>query len=199
MLAQVREAPVAIAGGRRVPGEAGIWIFVLGDMAIFALFFAAYMLDRSAAVDLYNASQATLNRMLGAINTLLLLCSSFLVVSGVHALRLNAQGIARNLLTGALVCGLGFGALKVLEYSEKLGQGITPYSNGFYMYYYMLTGIHLLHLTIGIVVLALMIAATRRRAGDAAPGMRFIECGASYWHMVDLLWIVLFPLLYFVR
>ncbi|MFA5938939.1 MAG: cytochrome c oxidase subunit 3 [Sinimarinibacterium sp.] len=181
-----------------LPGEVGIWVFVLGDMAIFALFFAAYMVDRSVAVELYNASQQALNRTFGVINTLLLLTSSLFVVSGVSALRAGRARVAQRLLLGAMLCGLGFAVAKVVEYGEKLGQDITPYTNGFYMYYFMLTGIHFLHLTIGMGVLVLMFRAARQRQ-VTDEGLAFVECGATYWHMVDLLWIVLFPLLYFVR
>jgi nitric oxide reductase NorE protein len=183
-----------------VPGEVGIWVFVLGDMTVFAALFAGFVYYRSASLDIYLQSQATLNQSFGAINTLLLLTSSWFVVMGTDAARRDAAALARRLFAVAFLCGAGFVAVKFFEYREKALAGLTPISNEFFSFYYMLTGLHLLHVLIGMVVLAVVF----RRAGSptgfrSASDVVFLECGASYWHMVDLLWIVLFPLLYLMK
>ncbi len=183
-----------------IPGEAGIWVFVLGDMTVFAALFAGFVFYRSAALDLYMQSQATLNQTFGAINTLLLLTSSWFVVMGTDAARRDAATLARRLFAAAFLCGAAFVAVKFFEYREKALAGLTPITNEFYSFYYMLTGLHLLHVLIGMVVLAVVV----RRAGSpggfrGASDVVFLECSASYWHMVDLLWIVLFPLLYLMK
>jgi len=180
-----------------VPGETGVWVFILGDMTVFAVFFATFIFYRSEDVALFNASQLQLNQNLGALNTLLLLTSSWFVVRGVNACRAGGAQSAPGLFGLALLCGLGFGALKTIEYSEKFQQGITPLTNDFFMYYFVFTGIHMIHVIIGCGLLLSMILHCRKHANDA--NMLLLEGGASFWHMVDLLWIVLFPLIYLVR
>ena len=190
-----------------VPGEVGIWVFILGDMLIFGLFFIVFVYYRGLNVDLYLESQATLNQNYGAINTLFLLASSWFVAMAVDDMRNKTVKLAPVFFPLAMLCGLGFGVVKIIEYSEKLSAGITITSNDFYMYYYIFTGLHFLHVLIGMGVLVFLwhrarLAAKHALTRDAAvidKDMVLIESGASYWHMVDLLWIVLFPLLYLMK
>ena len=186
------------AGPGHVPGEVGIWVFVLGDMTVFAMLFAGFVWYRSEQLALYLQSQAALNQAFGAINTLLLLTSSWFVVMGTDAARRDARALARRLFAAAFLCGLGFALVKFFEYREKVMQGLTPVANEFYSFYYMLTGLHLLHVLIGMAVLVFVFLRTG--AGIKTPQDRsFLESSATYWHMVDLLWIVLFPLLYLMK
>jgi nitric oxide reductase NorE protein len=97
----------------------------------------------------------------------------------------------------AVACGVAFGAVKIFEYRSKIVHGVTMLTNDFYMYYFALTGLHFVHLVIGIVVLTVLL--TKARGGMTGDYQRYLESGASYWHMVDLLWIMLFPLLYLVH
>jgi len=183
---------------RHLPGEEGVWVFIFGDMMIFSLFFCVFTYYRSLEPSLFLASQVHLNQNFGAINTLFLLASSWFVVLAVHSAREYDGRIAPTCLALALACGLGFSIVKILEYSEKIRAGITLVTNDFYMYYYIFTGIHFLHVIIGMAVLLFLIRKTR--AGIRTPkDVSILESGASYWHMVDLLWIVLFPLLYLMR
>ena len=174
-----------------------MWILLFGDMLVFAVFFILFMYQRSQAPELFDASRHTLNIGIGLTNTLILLTSSLFVVTAIRAVRAGSRTAARTLLAGALVCGLAFVGLKVFEYSAKVGEGHVPTENSFYMYYYVLTGLHLLHVLIGIVVLVSLLFAARV-ANPSATRMAFIEGGGCFWHLVDLLWIVLFPLLYLV-
>jgi nitric oxide reductase NorE protein len=189
------ETPTTIS---RLPGEVGIWVFIAGDLAIFSLFFLTYLYYRGEDVTLFNASQQQLSITYGTVNTLLMLTSSWFVASAVHALRQSQRSIAQACLMLGIACGASFGIVKVFEYGEKIRAGLTLNSNDFYIYYYMLTGIHLLHVIIGMGVLVylLRLAGTGRR--DAVT-LRNVESGASFWHVVDVLWIVLFALLYLVR
>lgn len=183
---------------RAIPGETGIWVLVLGDMFIFGIFFVVYSYYRGLNVDLYNESQLALNKNYGAINTVLLLVSSWLVILAVIDIRDRAGAAARKLIIGAIGCGLGFSVVKLIEYSEKVSSGIGISENEFFSFYYIFTGIHFIHLLIGIGVLAYLwhIAGPGFKAKHR---MGVIESGAIFWHMVDLLWIILFPLLYLVR
>lgn len=115
-------APVSsmrVSRPRRIPGEEGTWIFLLGDMAVFAVFFGAYLNDRSQDPDLFNRSQETLTQFYGAVNTLVLLASSLLVVIGMRTITNPTGTTARWAFAGALACGLIFSVNKFLEYGEK--------------------------------------------------------------------------------
>jgi nitric oxide reductase NorE protein len=181
-----------------LPGEAGIWLFVLGDMIVFALLFGCYIFYRAADVEGFRKSQDGLDVTIGAVNTLLLLTSSLFVALGVQAVRENAARNAALLIAGGLTCGCGFAVLKLIEYGHKIAAGISLVTSDFYSYYFILTGIHFLHVLAGLCVLVFLIRKVwsgQTRDRDIVT----IESGATYWHMVDLLWIVLFPLLYLMR
>jgi nitric oxide reductase NorE protein len=185
-------------GHQEIPGEVGIWVFVLGDMFVFGLFFTVFVYYRGLDLEVFRTSQATLNQNYGALNTLLLLFSSWFVVLAVIDVREHAARYAARLLGLAMLCGLGFSVVKFVEYGEKLRAGLGIMTNDFYMYYYIFTGLHFVHVIIGLGVLIYlwsMVQAGVKSAGE----LRIFESGAIYWHMVDLLWIVLFPLLYLLQ
>lgn len=186
-----------------VPGEPGIWIFILGDMTLYAALFGSFMIDRSVDVAGFNASAAQLHTSIGAINTLLLLTSSLFVALGVRSVRERiAVSAAPWLFGAALLCGAAFVFDKYIEYHDLVQSGLHPMTSTFFTYYYVLTGIHLTHVLAGMcVLLYLWRVAKSVHAGmhDREGVVRGVENGASFWHVVDLLWIVLFPLLYLVR
>ena len=194
---QGQAQPPTVSGERRIPGEPGVWILLFGDMLVFGVFFATFMYQRGQAPDLFDHSRRTLSIGIGLTNTLVLLTSSLLVVTALRGVRASERLAARWLLIAALACGLTFVGLKVVEYSAKVNEGHSPAQNAFYTYYFILTGLHLLHVVIGIVVLVVLLAQTRH-AEPGATRMALFEGGACFWHLVDLLWIVLFPLLYLV-
>lgn len=183
---------------RHLPGEEGTWVFILGDMTVFAVFFATYLYYRGQQRQLFIDSQRHLVQGFGVTNTLLLLVSSLFVVLGMRAIRQRRSDVGPWMFVGAMVCGLGFSAMKFLEYGEKLSAGITPATNSFFMYYFILTGLHFFHLLLGMVVLAFLVRASRH-PDMSAKRYAFVEGGACFWHMVDLIWIVLFPLLYLIK
>ena len=186
------------ASGKRLPGDLAIWFFILAEMLAFAVFFSAYAFARASHVEEFNLYQQTLDRNLGALNTLLLITGSWFVVLAVQAAhRDNRPAISRNILLGWL-CGAGFLVVKVFEYAAKFGAGISMSTNTFYMFYISLTFFHFMHVILGMVILAILWVQARKGVygGHDAHGL---ESGAAYWHMVDLLWIVLFPLVYVMR
>jgi nitric oxide reductase NorE protein len=183
---------------RHLPGEEGVWVLIFGDMLLFGVFFATFLYYRGREPELFAESQTHLSVGIGVVNTLLLLCSSLLVVTGVRAIRHGATHLAPAMFAGAFLCGAGFGFDKYIEYSGKIAQGITPATNNFFMYYYILTGLHMFHVIIGMGVLTYMYFQARK-PDMTARRFAYIEGGACFWHMVDLLWIVLFPLIYLVR
>ncbi|XAY07354.1 Quinol oxidase subunit 3 [Paraconexibacter sp. AEG42_29] len=173
-------------------------MFILGDLTIFAALFIAYLYNRGEQPAEFARSQQTLTQAFGAVNTLLLLASSLLVVMTVRAVRIGRARLAPPLLYGALVCGIAFSINKIIEYSNKLDHGLDPATNDFYMYFYVLTGVHFVHLLVGMGLLGMMIALSKRSSLSKHQSF-FFEGAACFWHMVDLLWIVLFPLLYLVH
>jgi nitric oxide reductase NorE protein len=179
-----------------VPGEEGVWVFIFGDLMVFAGFFVTFAVERCSNVALFNRSHELLNRQLGLLNTLLLLTSSWCVAQAVAAVR-RADPRARLLVGGAIALGLGFVGVKIIEYSGKIGAGITISTNKFFIYYYMFTSIHLIHVVIGLGVLS-YIFSRFDRSGHFHGKFGLIEGGGVFWHLVDLLWIVLFALLYLI-
>jgi len=181
-----------------LPGDFAIWIFILAEMLVFGVMFIVYAFARAHQLEAFNASQLTLNRGLGTLNTVILITSSYFVVRSVAAIKVsNAQQSARWLL-GAMALGAMFIAVKLWEFNEKFSAGITLETNDFYMYYLTLTSFHLMHVLMGVIILGCVVFKLNK--GDYTATEHFgVETGASFWHMVDLLWIVLFPLVYIIH
>jgi nitric oxide reductase NorE protein len=182
-----------------VPGEPGVWVLLFGDLMIFTVLFAVYLHQRSANPGLFSQSQESLNRNLGAINTVVLLTSSVLVVLATRAVRSDRwRHYSHKLIVAAAAVGVCFVIVKGIEYHEKVVLGITPSTNEFFMYYFVLTGVHLFHVVVGLLVLAVLSMLVRNQQ-ITSPRLAFVEGGACYWHLVDLLWLVIFPLVFLVR
>src|SRR3546814_20322105 len=96
----------------------------------------------------------------------------------------------------AIAVGSCFGIVKIIEYSDKISHGITLMTNDFFTYYYILTGVHFLHVIIGIALLVTLVVMTGKTKQADARYMTWLDSSAIYWHMVDLLWVFLFPMLY---
>jgi nitric oxide reductase NorE protein len=182
----------------KVPGEAGLWIFILGDMLVFGAVFCTYLFYRADAPEAYARSQALLSRDVGAFNTVVLLTSSWFIAAAVQdAQNGRTRTIARKLCAG-WCCGVLFIILKLTEYGQKFHAGISAATNDFFMFYFVLTGIHFLHVLIGLAVIGYFWRHySLGRAGVMSPN--HLESGGVFWHLVDLLWIILFPLLYLIR
>jgi nitric oxide reductase NorE protein len=182
---------------RRIPGESGTWVFLFGDMVVFGVFFVTFMVERAKAPEAFDVARRTLHIGVGVTNTLVLLTSSLCVVIAMGAMRSGMKSIAAKALYAAIGCGLVFIGLKVFEYVALASAGHGPGANNFYLYYFILTGLHLLHVCIGLAVLILLVTQARRDELSATR-LALIEGGACFWHLVDLLWIFLFALLYLV-
>ena len=178
-------------------GEFGVWLFVLGDMIIFATLFILYALDYVQDRATFISGQAHLNDIFGVINTLLLLTGSLCIVIAVKRARNNvSQNIGKYILA-TISTGFVFIANKFIEYSKEIAQGHTLVTDDFFMYYYTLTAIHLLHVLIGIGVLIFLYWKVSSQ-GLRGENSTHLESGGLIWHMVDLLWIAIFPLLYLI-
>ncbi|MEI8363009.1 MAG: cytochrome c oxidase subunit 3 family protein [Betaproteobacteria bacterium] len=187
-----------MSGQQDLPGDFAIWIFIFAEMLVFGVLFVAYAFTRAHNVALFNASQLTLSLTSGTINTLVLITSSYLVVRGVAAIKQDLSKQCAYWLTGALLLGGVFICIKVLEFHAKFAADITMSTNAFYMFYLSLTFFHFMHVLMGMVILACIIIKAWR-GGYSTQSHTGIETGASFWHMVDFLWIILFPLVYVIR
>jgi nitric oxide reductase NorE protein len=190
--------PMPIQATRHPPGDLAIWIFILAELGVFAIFFAAYAFARMGHVELFNACQQTLDRRAALINTLALITGSYFVVRAVAAMRTgDSRGCVRWLLA-AIGMGLVFLVVKIAEYAHHFEAGVTLSTNTFYMFYLSLTFFHFMHVVLGMIILA-AVALKARAGGYSAADHTGVESGASYWHMVDLVWLILFPLIYVMR
>lgn len=181
-----------------LPGDFALWIFIFAEMLAFGVLFVAYAFTRAQNVELFNASQLTLSRTSGAVNTLVLITSSYFVVRGLTAIKHGLNRQCANWLTGAFLSGGVFVCIKLVEFQAKFAADITMSTNNFYMFYLSLTFFHFMHVLMGMVILAVIIMKARR-GGYSAGDHVGVETGASFWHMVDFLWIILFPLVYILR
>ena len=183
---------------RRLPGDFAIWVFIFAELLVFGIFFVAYAFSRMNNVEMFTRYQQTLDIETGVANTLLLITGSYFVVRAVHAIRNDNVRGCINGLFAAQLCGGGFIVLKVMEFAEKFGAGISLGTNTFYMFYLSLTFFHFMHVILGMIILAAVIMKAKRGCYGTA-NHNGVETGASYWHMVDLVWIILFPLVYIIR
>jgi cytochrome c oxidase subunit 3 len=190
--------------------QLGMWIFLGSESLLFAGLFALYAAYRFAYPAEFHAASAHANLVIGTINTYILLTSSLTMALAIHATRQGNRRRTVALLGVTIAFGLAFDVLKLVEYAGHLAEGLAPGAyyafdalpaHGVVLYvtlYYLLTGLHALHVTGGVGVLIWL--AVRARRGDFTPHSHIaLELGGLYWHLVDLVWIFLWPLLYLIR
>lgn len=181
---------------RHCPGQGSMWFFVIGELWIFTCYFACYIHDRAQHLEPFLQGQQLLSQGIGVLNTVILLTSSLFVALCVQATRAREIVTASRFLALGSACGTGFMLLKAGEWYLKIHAGFPESTDPFFVYYFMFTGLHLAHVALGLFILALLWSELR----DAQqPRVEFAETAATYWHMVDLLWIAIFALLYLVR
>lgn len=187
------------------PGDFAIWIIIYVELITFAFLFLGYAFSRRLDVELFNSSQLVINQVAGFINTFILITSSYFVVKSVHSIKnmtienhKESNIYASKWLLLAIICGVAFLIIKVGEFSHIFGLGINLSTNKFFMFYLLLTVFHFLHLFLGLGIL-FIVYKKMKIYGYTPEDYRGLETAASYWHMVDLLWIVLFPLVYVIR
>ncbi|HUY03703.1 MAG TPA: cytochrome c oxidase subunit 3 family protein [Rhodocyclaceae bacterium] len=191
-------AEASVIRTQPLPGDFAIWIFIFAELTVFGVLFAAYAFARSAHVDLFNAAQLGLNRVYGLANTLLLVTSSYFVARATLSIKAGRSTACGHWLAGALGLGACFLAVKLAEFHQDFAQGISLSANLFDMFYLSLTFFHFMHVVMGMVILA--VVARKAYAGRySAADHTGVETGASYWHMVDLVWIILFALVYVIH
>ncbi|MDX8152975.1 cytochrome c oxidase subunit 3 [Patulibacter brassicae] len=184
---------------RRIPGEAGTWVFILGDLVLFAAMFATFLVYRAEDLPTYIAGHEAMSQASGALMTLALLASSLAAALATTRLRAGAVRPARRLLLAAAGLGALFCVLKGFEYQAKVAAGHGPSASDFWTFYFGLTGLHLAHVILGIAALCAVAHELRDRERPSPRQLAGVESVTTFWHMVDAVWIVLLALLYLAR
>lgn len=183
----------------------GMWLFLFTELLLFGGLFILYAVYLARYPKEFSAGGHQLNLVLGTINTVILLTSSLLAAMAVTAVQRGQQRLTMGLLGGTVLCAAGFMLIKYLEWSAKIQHGIFPNSprliqgapgeSVFFSLYYLSTGIHGLHVVIGAALLA-WVAFKVRSGAIHSHDYVLLENSALYWHLVDLVWIFIFPLYY---
>lgn len=187
-----------IPTANRVPGNKAIWVGIFSEMTEFALMFVVYFLAKAHNPELFNEGPTRLNTFAGTLNTLILLSSSFFVARAMIAIRQNRRQVCAHWLWMAIFAGCAYLAVKYLEFQWNAAQGIHVKTDLFTGVYYYMTFNHFLH--VGWGSFAVFFVLMRLKSGAyTADKHEGLEAVAVYWHMIDLAWIVIFPLLYVFR
>ncbi len=179
-------------------GGTAVWVFMSVEVFTFGMFMLGHAWGWRSDAAAYADSQALLHVDSGVRGTIILLIGSWLAYQGVLANARDRAGATAAWMGAAGVAGLAFCVNKIAEYTSPELAGVTLSTNGFWFSYLFLTGLHLLHVAGGVVVLAWI--AVRARAGAyGARDALTVEAAAAYWHLVDVIWVLLFPVLYLVH
>ncbi len=190
---------------RRVPqGRLALWLLIAGELIIFGSAIVVYLLLRLRYPE-WGAEAAKTHLSLGAFNTLVLLVSSYFAAKAHEASLKKLKGKVLRYLSLTVLCGLIFLGVKSYEYTEKISHGYTFTSPKlveagqgaaalFWSFYYFLTGLHALHVLVGLIAIGFIMYYVKNNKH-----FHRVELVALYWHMVDLIWIFLFPLLYIMQ
>ncbi|MFP6607562.1 MAG: cytochrome c oxidase subunit 3 [Myxococcota bacterium] len=188
-------------------GKLGIWLFLASEVMLFGALFSSYVLLRVGALDgtWPSGVEAGLNVPIGTFNTLVLITSSITMVMSWASLKLDNVQAFKRYFTATIVLGLLFLIVKAFEYNDKFSHHIYPATgwpeagdpSTFYALYFTITGLHALHVILGILVnLWLLVYGVALFKTDSERFTGRIEIAGLYWHFVDLVWIFLFPVLY---
>ena len=180
------------------PGGILIWMIVLLELLTFGIVLLVFLYQRQADVELFNSSQLMLNKTLGTLNTVVLITSGFFMANGLVTLQSGKDKQSLNWLYATVFMGLLFLVLKGFEYSDKLEHGISLSYNNFFMFYWILTGFHFIHVLVGVIILTYMIVKIRRKV-CSSNDYEDVETSGVFWHMCDLIWVFLFPILYLLH
>lgn len=178
------------------PGGILMWILITLELITFGLALMALVAYSKENPELFHKSRLLLNPSYGAINTLFLLVSGFFMATTVHFFKQQKFNKTLFYLRLTMLGGLLFLVVKSIEYYEKLNMGLGLDYNTFFSFYWLLTGFHVIHVLVGLIILCFLYFSLKKR--DATPKLDDMEAGAAFWHMCDLIWLLLFPIIYLI-
>ena len=176
------------------PGGILLWILIFLELVTFGIALIVLVASSHENMDAYRASAAHLNSTYGAVNTVFLLTSGFFMATSVHFFKKANLKKADLFLKLTMLFGILFLILKFIEYSEKIKDGFVLGYDTFFNFYWLLTGFHVIHILVGLVILTILHFTVKKP--DASP--EDFEASAAFWHMCDLIWLLLFPVLYLI-
>lgn len=176
------------------PGGILMWIIIYLELITFGMALVAFVYYGAQEPDVFHQSKLQLNPTIGAINTLFLLTSGLFMANAVHFYKEGNIKKTTFFFKLAMLGGFLFLLLKSYEYYTKIDNGITLDTNTFYSFYWMLTGFHIIHVLIGLVILFL----TERSISKNKVELEDVEASATFWHMCDIIWLLLFPIIYLI-
>ncbi|HEX3034051.1 MAG TPA: cytochrome c oxidase subunit 3 family protein [Thermodesulfobacteriota bacterium] len=175
----------------------GMWLFLATELLLFGVLFATYTIFRAQYTEMFHEQHLELDRTIGAINTVVLIASSLTMACGVASIQRGKQKLLALFLLLTILGGIIFGINKYFEYGAKFEHHIYPGTSLFFSLYFMMTGLHMLHVFGGVLILTVMLVLTLK-GKFSAKYYTPVELGGLYWHLVDLIWIYLFPLFYLI-
>jgi heme/copper-type cytochrome/quinol oxidase subunit 3 len=174
----------------------GMWLFLASEVMLFGSLFSSYALLRGGAMSWPDQS-AIVNVRLAAVNTLVLVASSVMMLRGMHALRAGHVAAFRRFMAITATLGILFLVVKSLEYRGELSEGLRPSTNNFLGLYFVMTSIHALHVACGVLVNAFLCGpGAGMWVRDRARFVGRVECASLYWNFIDVVWILMFVVLY---
>ena len=176
------------------PGGILMWIIIYLELITFGMALVAFVYYGAEEPEVFHQSKLQLNPTIGAINTLFLLTSGLFMANAVHFYKEGNTKKTSLFFKLAMLGGLLFLCLKSFEYYTKIVNGITLDTNTFYTFYWMLTGFHIIHVLIGLVILFI----TERNISKNKSELEDVEASATFWHMCDIIWLLLFPIIYLI-
>jgi len=180
------------------PGGILIWGIIILEIITFSIALIIFAYQRQADLDTFIASQNMLNKTLGTINTIVLITSGFFMATSLHFLKEGNNKKSKKWILLTMFLGVVFLVLKGYEYSDKLGHGLTLEHNQFFIYYWLLTGFHFIHVFVGLIILSFLYFGIKKGSYNKS-NLLDVETGAAFWHMCDLIWLFLFPVLYLLH
>lgn len=176
----------------------GMWLFLATEVLFFGGLLCAFAVFHWAYFDLFHERSRELDWRLGALNTVVLLISSYFMALGVDAAQRGDNRKVAARLHGTIVLGIVFLIVKFVEYRTKFHHGFFPWTDLYFGLYFSLTGLHGIHVLVGIGALIWLRGLAGKQVFSTTYYTPVEVCGL-YWHLVDLIWIYLFPLLYLIR
>ena len=178
------------------PGGILMWIIIFLELFTFGFILIAMVYQGKEEPELFHSSRLLLNSTFGAINTVFLLTSGFFMAISVYFIKqkkIEKSGLHLKL---TMLFGLLFLILKLIEYYEKIEAGFGIGYNTFFTYYWMLTLFHVIHVVVGLVILVSVYIGLKKQKDDFS--IEDFEASATFWHMCDLIWLLLFPIIYLI-
>jgi len=176
------------------PGGILMWILIFLELITFGVALIVLVVNSNEDLELFHQSRLALNTTFGALNTVFLLTSGFFMATTVHQFKQSNNQKASFYLNLTMLGGIFFLILKGVEYYLKINTGYTLGYNSFFTFYWLLTGFHVIHVLVGLVILLFMQNGIKRSIAK----LEDVEASAAFWHMCDLIWLLLFPVLYLI-